>query len=275
MVDARKTLAQLNDEWSSCTKCDLGTRRVDDDLTTIPGEGVRRGIMFIGDGPSLSDAYAAKPFQGEDDDGTHIVRKVINKLGLENYYLTNCVACRSCKHREDNSGNLMFRKNYRTGEEVPYVVDEAPNDLQTYECNSRLLEEIYLVDPIVIVALGADAAKAIGGKKVKINTEHGVPVEVEIPGAWSVPVLTEKRKIWSRKRKGELVRPTEPNKVKYLMVPVIHPNLVERRHKDMSYGNPVQTFFDDIKHAVAIYDRYMVEVHGCVPTQREREYSDG
>lgn len=52
MADYRRSLQELKEEWSSCTKCELGQRRKEVEGEFVFGEGVGgRGIMFIGEGP--------------------------------------------------------------------------------------------------------------------------------------------------------------------------------------------------------------------------------
>jgi uracil-DNA glycosylase len=264
--NARKTLEVLHDEWEGCTKCELGVRRKDVDGAFVFGEGERRGIMFIGEGPGRVEEEQGQPFVGPSG---KILRKVIETLGITDYFIGNCVACRSCGPAYNSEGEMIMRKNRATQEMEPLIRDQAPTPLHIKECLPRLYEQIYLVDPVLIVALGAEAASALRGKPVKITSERGTTEAITIPGAWNVPVLTEKRKVWRRKVRGEIVMPTAQNQVRYLMMPTIHPAYVLRFHGDRRQGNPLSTFVEDIKKAVSIYNRYMLEVHGIQRAERE------
>lgn len=227
--------------------------------------------MFIGEGPGTAEEMQGAPFVGLSG---KLLRQVIERLGLTNYFIANCVACRSCAQAYNSEGQPIMRKNRATGSMEPLIKDQAPNPQQIAACLPRLHELIYLVDPIIIVALGGEAAKTLRGKAISITSERGQTEAISIPGAWNIPVLTEKRKVWLRKVKGEMVMPTTQNSVRYLMLPTIHPAYVLRYAGDKRPGNPTQRFVEDIKKAVAVYDRYMLEVHGVQYAERELDPTD-
>ena len=77
--------------------------------------------------------------------------------------------------------------------------DEPPTPIHKNACRPRLLEEIYLVDPIVIVGLGGPACEALLGHSITITRDRGETSQIAIPGASYRPVLTEKRQQWLRK----------------------------------------------------------------------------
>lgn len=270
-LDARKSLTVLHDEWVDCARCELGVRRHDVGGQFVFGEGRRRSIMFIGEGPGRVEEGEGRPFVGPSG---NILRKVIESLGVIDYYITNCVACRSCGQAYNSEGQAVERMNRRTKVMEPVIVDQAPTPLHIKTCLPRLYEQIYLVDPIIIVAMGGEAASTLRGKPVKITSERGNTEAISIPGSWNVPVLTEKKKVWARKVRGEFVMPTMQNQVQYLMLPTIHPAYVLRFHGDRRQGNPLSSFVDDIKKAVSIYDRYMLETYGIQYAERELDLSD-
>lgn len=266
MPDARKTLEQLSEEWETCEKCELGVRRKETDGNFVFGEGRRRGIMFVGEGPGAIEEEVGRPFAGPSG---KLLRDVIGRLGLWDCYFTNCVSCRSCSPAYDGGGQPIMRRDRATKKLLPLINDEPPTPAQVNTCLPRLHEEIYLVDPILIVALGAEAASTLLGRKVSILSERGRTMKITVPGAWSLPVLTEKKKAWRRKVRGEWVMPTVQNQVEYLMLPTVHPAYVLRFHSDRRKGNPLETFAADITLASNIYYRYMTEVHGDSYVERE------
>ena len=218
--DARKSLDVLHDEWVNCTRCELGVRRHDVDGQFVFGEGRRRGIMFIGEGPGRVEEEEGRPFVGPSG---KILRKVIGQLGITDYYISNCVACRSCGQAYNSEGQPIERMNRRTKKVEPVITDQTPFPLYIKACLPRLYEQIYLVDPTIIVALGGEAASTLRGKPVKITSERGTTEAISIPGSWNVPVLTEKKRMWAHKVRGKFVMPTMQNQVQYLMLPTIHP----------------------------------------------------
>ena len=224
------------------------------------GEGRTGGIMFIGEGPGVNEEEAGRPFVGRSG---IILRKTIHKLGLSNCsYISNVVACRSCGPKYDNQGKEMTRYDRRLGIHTPIIVDEPPPTLAVNTCLARLYEEIYLVDPLLIVALGAEAAKALMRRPVKVTEKRGTTMPIKVPGVWRNPDLTAAKKTWVRKQHGRLVLPTTQNYVEYLMLVTLHPAHVLRAHADRSHGNPLQSYVADMQKASDIYFRYAREAFG-------------
>jgi uracil-DNA glycosylase len=262
MPDARKTLTVLNREWESCRACDLGVRREALKGAFVSGEGVRRGVMFIGEGPGENEEQQGRPFIGPS--GT-ILRKMIQRLGLQEYYITNIVTCRSCSQLVDGQGQLRFHQR-KSGPPIPIWKDEPPLPKQIASCLPRLYEEIYLVDPLVIVTLGVTASETILKRKIAITKERGQTEHASIPGATFRPSVTEKKGVWARKLHGVLEMPIERNEVLYEVVPTLHPAFVARKIEDKGWDSPVRLMFKDLKHAVKIYERYLLEAFGRLPT---------
>lgn len=235
------------------------------------GEGVTGGIMFIGEGPGVDEETEGRPFVGKSGE---VLRRAISKLGITQYYFSNLVACRSCQHAHNGQGEPMFFRDRSTHALVPRMKDEPPFPIHIEACSQRLYEEIYLVDPVVIVSLGGEAAKALTHKAISITSASGTPQTIEIPGAWTLPSITAKKKSWVRKVGGQISLPVVQNRVQYLLIPTLHPAYVLRKWADKSLGNPLDIFMRDLKAAVAVYDRYMLEVHGIDLTERELSHED-
>lgn len=263
MPDARKTLQELNEQWSHCTACSLGVRRQAVQGQFVAGEGIHRGIMFIGEGPGQIEEEEGRPFVGPSGG---LLRTVINRLGLVNYYITNVVPCRSCSPILDADNNPRFRKDYKSGQRLPMVKDEPPLPTQMQACSTRLYEEIYIVDPVIIVTLGVTPAQMLLGHSVAITQSRGQTEHAYIPGAGYRPVLTEKKGVWARKIHGEFEMPVEQNEVMYEVLPTLHPAYVLRKLSDKGKDSPFQQLVGDIRMAIKIYERYMYEAFGIVPS---------
>lgn len=270
MPDARKTLEVLHEEWAGCTRCALGKNRQNVGGQIVFGEGVGGGILFVGEGPGKTEEQEGRPFVGKSG---AILRGVLQRLNFTEYFITNGVACRSCEPLLDPNTNLpVTRKNFHSKQLEIVWKDCPPPPPAVAACRPRLQEEIYIMDPVLIVSLGAEAAEALTGGKVAILAERGKERHISIDGASFRAVLTEKRGAWRRKVKGQMVAPTEPNEVQYLLVPTLHPSYVGRKLGDKSPNSPFQQFVGDLKKAVAIYERYVQEVLGT--TLRERDEPD-
>lgn len=259
MLDANKRLVQLHREWYGCQRCVLGQKRDDSGGKQAFGEGRTGGIMFIGEGPGTHEAEEGRPFVGPSGG---LLRRTINKLGLaECSYISNVVICRSFGPQYDNNGVMRTRYDRRSGQRFPVYVDEPPPAQATNSCLSRLYEEIYLVDPILIVALGGEAAKAILRRPVKVTERRGTTTSVNVPGVWSLPDRTSKGN-WARRVHGRLVYPTTQNYVQYLMFITLHPAFILRNRADQSHGNATQVFIQDMHFINDIYFRYLSEAYG-------------
>lgn len=253
----------LNNEWSTCTRCNLGAYRDSTGAHIIAGEGELGGIMFIGHAPSKEDNEIGRPFY---NDLSQAIREMVRGRGIPAYY-TNLVICRSCEQASGN-GELLWNTDKRTGAKRPYIVDRMPTTSQQLACQQRLHEEIYIVDPLLIVALGAEAARALspGGRFGGMLNEHGRAREIQIPGAGKTSSLTEKKHDWFRKVRGEYVMPTDTNMVRYLMFPTYHPSDLLRHAKDLRKGNVNETFEEDLREIARVYDAYSKHVNPNAPS---------
>jgi len=265
MVDARRSLQSLYDEWSKCTACELGVRRAAMGGGFVFGEGTPRGILFVGEGPTRSDEELSRPFTGPQG---QLVHDMLVKLQFTDFYITNLVNCRACEPVIDmDTGLPQMQKPRRRGDPaLPRFRDQVPLPTQIAACQKRLWEEIYIIDPVLIVTLGAAAATAVLGRNVAITKDRGRTEHCSFPGGLLRTVRTEKKQVWGRKVHGEYVLPTEPNEVRYLVLPTLHPSYVLRKVGDLGAGSPLRQFAEDMRKAVKIYERYMVEALNTEPT---------
>jgi len=262
--DARKSLGELRAEWADCTRCDLGVRRQNMNGSFVFGEGTKGTIMFIGDGPGESEEEEGRPFVGRSGE---LLRKVMSRLKFNDYYITNIVTCRSCDAVLDDQGQPRFRRGRGRGPALPLYRDQPPTPAQWKTCLSRLYEEIYLVDPKIIVSLGNTAAEALLGRSITITRDRGQEVTIKVPGAGFDASLTEKKQIWYRRVNGQLVNPVTQSTVDYLLIPTLHPTYVLRMIGDLHpEKSPFAQFTKDLRKTLKIYEHYMQEVFHQLPT---------
>jgi uracil-DNA glycosylase len=256
--DVNKTLPVLNAQWQQCQNCELGVRRKQVGGNFVAGEGVPGGILFVGEGPGKDEEASGRPFVGRSG---VVLRDTLEDNDMTRLsYITNCVSCRSCGQAYDSEGHPRINERGQ-----PIIKDDAPSVSQLQACSPRLYEEIYMVDPVLIVALGGTAAEFLLHRPVTITSEVGSMHVVHIPGATKRPVLTEKRKQWLRKVHKEWVMPTTQNLVDYACVLNLHPAYVLRNIRDERKGNATEKFVDTMKFVKRIYDQYVEEVY----TQKE------
>lgn len=259
-IDRRKPLHVLRSEWEQCTACPLGERRVATNGPFIFGEGVPGAIMFIGEGPGEAEEETGRPFTGA---GGKLLRAILAKSGVNNVYFTDVVCCRSFSYQYDSEGHQRYN-TYR-GVSTPAVRDDKPKPAQTAQCRARLYEEVYLVDPVLIVTLGPVAAEAVLGHPVKgLQTNSKLRPDVvgeqgtilRLPGAGASPALTPKG-AWRRKVRGEYIMPTVPALVEYPVLPLISPLDVLNRESDRTIGSPRDSFSKGLTSVLRYYNDYL------------------
>jgi len=270
--DYRRTVDELHNEYQDCARCDLGDMHRAHGDHMVKGEGAHGGIMFIGDAARKEESAVGRPFIGQPG---RILRRAIEHLGLDRYYLTNIVACRSCAQAVGNDGHLRYRKEYNKGAVLlPVIQDRIPLPVNMQACMSRLHHEIYTVDPILIVALGVTAASALIKRKLSLQDANGSVTSISIAGAGRQPILSPTNGTWARVVRGDMYLPHKQSTVEYPMVTVIHPLFVASNYQDERRGNPLQLFTEGMRVVAQVYDRYLFEVYGDNQTKRSLSEQD-
>jgi len=117
-------------------------------------------LMLVGEAPGKSEELEGSPFVGRSGEFLDDVFEILD-IQRENLRLTNAVMCRPTE--EDNPNR-----------------NREPTDPEIKECKERLLQEIYHVDPIVIVAMGSWACRALLGN-TKMSSVRGEMTHFSIP----------------------------------------------------------------------------------------------
>lgn len=251
--DVNKTLPVLNAQWQQCQNCELGVHRAQEGGSFVFGEGVPGGILFLGEGPGRDEENSGRPFVGKSG---QVLRDTLKDNGMEHVaYITNCVTCRSCAQAYDSEGHPRVNDRGQ-----PIIRDQPPTPNQVVQCSPRLFEEIYMVDPVLIVALGGTAAEFLLHRSVSITVETGTMHVARIPGATHQAMLTEKKQQWLRKVRGAWVSPTTQSQVEYACILNLHPSYVLRNIGDERPGNPTEKFMETMKFVKNVYDMYINEV---------------
>jgi uracil-DNA glycosylase len=146
-----------------CRKCEIGATR----RNAVYGEGdPRAALMVVGEGPGETEDKLGRPFVGRA--GELLDRMLLSiDLPREDVFICNTVKCRPTL---DTGQRLANR---------PPTPDEMRN------CRPYLDEQIAIVRPRVILALGAPAAKSFMGEKFSITKQRGVWFE----GPGGVPTI--------------------------------------------------------------------------------------
>lgn len=132
----------------------------------VPGDGPSRArIMFIGEAPGKNEDEQAKPFVGDSGEWLDILMRK-NGIDRRECYITNVVKCRPPGNR-----------------------DPLPAEVEA--CAPRwLYQEIRMVQPEIVVTLGAYATKLLTGMDETMEHFHAVPlVDVTLPNGYVAPVV--------------------------------------------------------------------------------------
>ncbi|MBB5059203.1 DNA polymerase [Granulicella aggregans] len=138
-------LQAIRDLIGDCTRCPLAYagRR-----TIVFGDGDPNArLMFVGEGPGADEDASGLPFVGK---AGQLLNNMINAMGLkrEQVYIANVVKCRPPANR-------------------------TPEPVEANTCSPFLLEQIDVIRPEVIVALGATAATYLLGVKQSLGSLRG------------------------------------------------------------------------------------------------------
>jgi len=124
----------------TCTRC---TKLVESRSRVVPGDGaIPAEIAFVGLAPGrFGGDRTGIPFDG-DRSGDRL-REMIRQAGLSRVFITNLVRCNPRDQRGRN---------------------RDPDAAEIANCRSRLLAELALVRPRVVVCLGRIAWHALAGR---------------------------------------------------------------------------------------------------------------
>jgi DNA polymerase len=132
-------LEKIADEVHQCRKCELGSLRTN----AVPGEGSPKArILFAGEGPGADEDAQGRPFVGR---AGQLLDRIIKAAGLKraDVFICNVLKCRPPDNRD-------------------------PRPEEIINCLPYLQKQIELINPDIIVALGAHAAKAL------LNTNESI-----------------------------------------------------------------------------------------------------
>jgi uracil-DNA glycosylase len=138
-------LAAIQEDIGDCTRCPLAYagRR-----TIVFGDGdANARLMFVGEGPGADEDTSGVPFVGK---AGQLLNNMIQAMGLkrEQVYIANIVKCRPPANR-------------------------VPEPVEANTCDQFLLQQIDVVQPQVVVALGSTAAMYLLGVKQSLSALRG------------------------------------------------------------------------------------------------------
>ena len=137
-------LEELHEDIRKCSLCPLHETR----MNAVPGEGpVSSRIMFIGEAPGAREDESGRPFVGRSGD---LLTSMMEEIGLSRdaVFITSILKSRPPKNR-------------------------TPTKTEIGICRPYLEKQIEIINPVVIVALGAHAARTLLNTNKSIGQMRG------------------------------------------------------------------------------------------------------
>jgi uracil-DNA glycosylase len=158
LVPDRPSLAKLREAAAGCKACDLwqtGTQ-------TVFGEGLEKAeAMFVGEQPGDQEDQLGRPFVGP---AGKLFDEALEQAGIDRSlaYVTNVV------------------KHFKWQARGKRRIHQKPNWREITACRPWLDAELSVVEPRVLVCLGATAAQALLGRDFRVTKRRGEPVESDL-----------------------------------------------------------------------------------------------
>jgi uracil-DNA glycosylase len=166
LIPERPTLPKLREAAARCTACPLHENATQ----TVFGEGLKRArLMLIGEQPGDREDIEGHPFVGP---AGRILDQALERADIDraDAYVTNVV------------------KHFKWTPRGKRRIHQTPRAEEIKACAPWLDAEIEVVDPEVLVCLGATAVKAVIGSKARVMKDHGTFLEASL-GRTAMPTI--------------------------------------------------------------------------------------
>ena len=151
----RLTLESLREAAEVCHGCDLWRNATQ----TVFGDGPADAeLMFVGEQPGDQEDKLGQPFVGP---AGRIFDQALEEVGIDRsrVYVTNAV------------------KHFKWEPRGKRRIHQKPNAAELAACRPWLDAELEVVQPRVLVCLGATAAQALLGRAFRVTKQRGTPVD--------------------------------------------------------------------------------------------------
>jgi DNA polymerase len=241
-------LQSLYDQWFKCQRCGLKDFRCTDegqeieDIVFCSGNP-DSGVMIVGEAPGEEEMKELVPFVGRSG-------KLLNQIlaataadpEVKQEYVKYQKGTRS-RNAEREFHDFMFKWREKNVFITNIVSCRPPENRQPIPpeikaCNERLMNLIYIVDPIIIIASGKTAAETLVNKKLEVTMKRGELFDMKMKG-----------------KVGELTYP---------VILTLHPSyLLRKADWNVQGGDYSKTLMDFMK-AFRVYD-FLMEKNFGIP----------
>ena len=198
-----QNMEALQEPCGVCQRCDLGKSRTN----AVIGRGnPQSSLMLIGEGPGQHEDEQGLPFVGKSGQLLDKILAAVNFDPAEDVYICNVVKCRPPGNRK-------------------------PENSEMAACLPYLLEQIRLMDPKLILLVGATAVQGILGNKGSLKA--GIS---KLRGKWYP---------WKDGQGKER-----------LCMPIFHPSYL-LRNQSREKGSPKWLTWQDIQAVRSKYDELL------------------
>ncbi|HOV33542.1 MAG TPA: uracil-DNA glycosylase [Candidatus Hydrogenedens sp.] len=175
LLEVQEQLDEINKEVQQCTKCPLHSGRTH----TVFGVGNPRAeLVFVGEAPGAEEDRQGLPFVGRAGQLlTDIIVKGM-KMRREDVYICNVLKCRPPDNRD-------------------------PNPMEVFNCEPYLIQQLQIIKPKVVCALGRISAQTLLKTNSPLNilrgkwhNYHGIPLRVTYHPAYLLRNPADKKNTW-------------------------------------------------------------------------------
>jgi uracil-DNA glycosylase len=149
-------LDRLRNDAKACHACPLWEHATQ----TVFGEGPQSAtVMLVGEQPGDKEDIAGKPFVGP---AGQMLDRALQEAGVDRRktYVTNAV------------------KHFKFVQRGKSRLHQKPNTPEIRACRQWYERELAVIEPKLVVALGATAAQSVFGKLTPINKNRGRVIEL-------------------------------------------------------------------------------------------------
>ena len=199
LIPDRPSLKSVREAAKHCRACHLHTPATQ----TVFGEGpARAAVMMVGEQPGDAEDLVGHPFVGP---AGKLLDRALEEAGIDRklVYLTNVV------------------KHFKFEPRGKRRIHAKPNSAEIAACRPWLETEIALVNPRVLVCLGATAAQALLGNQFKVSRQRGTFV---------------------------------PSPLAPRVTATVHPSSILRARDDESRRAEMRQFVNDLKRVASALD---------------------
>lgn len=155
LIPEHPTIRELREAAARCQACDLHKTSTQ----TVFGDGAEHArVMLVGEQPGDVEDVKGKPFVGP---AGQVLDEGLEQAGIDRarVYITNAV------------------KHFKWKPQGKRRLHQKPNAAEISACRPWLDAEIAVINPEILVCLGATAAQAILGRDFRVSQQRGQFIE--------------------------------------------------------------------------------------------------